>query len=488
MEVDRSILLQKQVRDNSSDLQSEFYDMKNWEEQMKRKDSELLHASGDRVLPPIRSRKKSAAKQVKPKTTENEANRKRIKSSDYTSWDKFDVDKACEELDRQEEHESSDEELSKEELEKNHNQAVAHKEKGNVFVKKQQWSQAVQSYDEAIKVFPYDAVFYANRALCHLKMDNLYSAEADCTAAIQLDELYVKAYHRRATARKELKQYKEAMEDLEKVLKLDPSNKDASKMLTLVKKKIESSKPLLVSQSDLTDDTPIEKKIGEKLCGGPVKKPQNIEPTSSVVPKPKIPCWSLGEGEDVAIIQPVMKPPHQRSKKPLRRIEVKETESRNSNIEGTVKKIEPLISEVIPVQEVEHDTVRPTNLEHVELPPVPRTTVQFFMNWKKNKDPEFRFLYLEQMPVDTIHKLFKDSMEPDTFSEILTILSTEFINRKKPLFRYLEDLAQVKRFGALTMFMSTADKNALKTIFKYCEVSEHKSQDELASLQKKYEV
>lgn len=62
------------------------------------------------------------------------------------------------------------------------------------------------------------------------------------------------------------------------------------------------------------------------------------------------------------------------------------------------------------------------------------------------------------MPDDAIHKIFKDSMEPDTFSEILTILSTEFIKRKKPLYRYLVDLAQVKRFGALIMFMSTADK------------------------------
>lgn len=49
MEVDKSILLQKQVRDNSSDLQSEYFDMKNWEEQMRRKDSELLHAAGDQV-------------------------------------------------------------------------------------------------------------------------------------------------------------------------------------------------------------------------------------------------------------------------------------------------------------------------------------------------------------------------------------------------------------------------------------------------------
>lgn len=39
--MDKSILIQKQVKDNAEDLQKEFLDMKNWEEQMKRKDDEL---------------------------------------------------------------------------------------------------------------------------------------------------------------------------------------------------------------------------------------------------------------------------------------------------------------------------------------------------------------------------------------------------------------------------------------------------------------
>lgn len=151
-----------------------------------------------------------------------------------------------------------------------------------------------------------------------------------------------------------------------------------------------------------------------------------------------------------------------------------------------IETIKPLINEAvssIPDRQIEFET---TGEEIGELPPVPRTTVQFFMNWKKNKNPEFRYEYLkvqflylfiyilrlycpnelelgflvyfQQMPADTIHKIFKDSMEPDTFSEILAILSSEFIKRKEPLYRYLEDLAQVKRFGALTMFMTAGDK------------------------------
>lgn len=43
MELDKSVLMQKQVKDNSEDLQREFLDLKNWEEQMKRKEKELLN-------------------------------------------------------------------------------------------------------------------------------------------------------------------------------------------------------------------------------------------------------------------------------------------------------------------------------------------------------------------------------------------------------------------------------------------------------------
>lgn len=46
--MDKSVLVQKQVKDNAEDMQKEFLDMKNWEEQMKRKDEELrTEASGE---------------------------------------------------------------------------------------------------------------------------------------------------------------------------------------------------------------------------------------------------------------------------------------------------------------------------------------------------------------------------------------------------------------------------------------------------------
>lgn len=65
---------------------------------------------------------------------------------------------------------------------------------------------------------------------------SLYSAEADCSSAIQLDDTYVKAYHRRMTARLGLKQYKEAMEDVKKITNLEPCSKETEALLSQIKK------------------------------------------------------------------------------------------------------------------------------------------------------------------------------------------------------------------------------------------------------------
>ena len=53
------------------------------------------------------------------------------------------------------------------------------------------------------------------------------AAEADCTKAIELEPDYAKAVARRATARAKLKKFKEAKEDQEHLLELQPNNKQA---------------------------------------------------------------------------------------------------------------------------------------------------------------------------------------------------------------------------------------------------------------------
>lgn len=55
------------------------------------------------------------------------------------------------------------------------------------------------------------------------QLNKLEQAVEDCTAAINLDEGYVKAYLRRAKCYQSLEQHEEAVRDYEKVAKLDRS-------------------------------------------------------------------------------------------------------------------------------------------------------------------------------------------------------------------------------------------------------------------------
>lgn len=517
--------MQKQVKDNSEDLQSEFLDLKNWEEQMKRKEQELLNErTGQNVLPPIRSKSKKKCVIKENKKTENS---KRIKSYDYSSWDKFDVDKACKELDKEgQSSDSCDETMSKEELEKNHSKALEHKDQGNIFVQQKKWDKAIVSYSEAIKIFPYDAIFYANRALCYLKQDNLYSAEADCSSAIQLDETYVKAYHRRATARMELKQYKEAKKDIEKILTLEPSNKEAKVLLSQINKQLENLKPIIKFDEEITKDIAIEKKIAEKMFDnvksnkkiidikenknekdnvnniGAIAKSNTINLTESKRDS-RIPDW-LPEKDDVEVVESIEKPPHLRSKEPLIRIPVQEADltepfenyfflkkeikascDKNQHLEfkSNVHSDNTKYEESITKSKAEVNFT-----ENIEIPPIPRTAVQFIINWRRCTSSDFRYKYLKQIPSDNLPKIFQDSMESDIFSDILAILKTEFMKQEEPIFPYLKALSDVKRFRALIMFISNSEKQDLKVMFSYCKTSEKISEEEIIKLQNKYEI
>ncbi|OAD58122.1 RNA polymerase II-associated protein 3 [Eufriesea mexicana] len=536
--MDKSILMQKQIKDNAEDLQKEFLDMKNWEEQMKHKDEEIRKEGSDQVtLPPIRNKHKNRIKNDSTKKNEIDNKPKRIKAYDYSTWDKFDADEACKEIDTKEQSDSEGESMSKEELEKAHKEATKHRNEGNIFVQQQKWVKAVGCYNEAIKLFPFDAVFYANRALCQLKLDNLYSAESDCTAAIQLDDVYVKAYYRRATARMNLKQYKEAKQDIEKVLELEPSNKGAKLLLNKIESKIICPKTSNIVKEHAKQSfkkLSIEQKIGEKIWNSTTSNVQEMDTnnikdithteenidirnitniknstevkennvTDTAVEKkrdPRIPDW-LPEKDDVIVIEPIEKPPHLRSKQSLTKIPIQEVDFDINYCDYVDDKTETICSNNEPIQteETHKDSNVMKNDSSISVPesskviniisPIPKTAVQFVTNWKTNNSSEFRYKYLKQLPEDTLPKIFQDSMESDIFSQIIEVLRIEFIKRKDPIYYYLKDLSQVKRFRALIMFINSSDKESLRVLFEYCKTVENVPQDKILVLRDKYEI
>ena len=69
----------------------------------------------------------------------------------------------------------------------------------------------------------FNSTILANRALCHQKKGNHLVALQDINKSIDYNNLYLKAYYRRATIYVHLKNGEKAKQDLQKILKIDPS-------------------------------------------------------------------------------------------------------------------------------------------------------------------------------------------------------------------------------------------------------------------------
>lgn len=504
MNDDKFFLLQKQLKDNSEDLQSMSLDMKNWEAEMKRKEQDLCNRQTNQNLPPIRSKTKNITQEPIKQDKNSNSVKARTISCDYSSWDKFDAEKACKELDNVNLPEKSKEELfTAEALEENHKKATKQKEKGNEFVKQQKWDSAIACYSEAIIIFPLDPVFYANRALCYLKKDNPLVAEADCTLALALDPKYIKAYYRRATIKMELKKYQEAKQDLQSILQLEPSNKEAKEMLTLVNNKIGTTKIIVINNKINNKKAKKQRKNKKKEkieqeLQQEIEQEIEKEKTTSEVKYIPIPDW-LPEKDNVEIVHPITKPPHLYSKELMKPIKVqnakfeatkcKEEDSKISN-SNNIKLSKPSNAVNNKTIKEKHTVFQPSNVEElpIVIPKVPRTAVQFLMDWRRNKSSKYRYQYLKQIPLNSLPSIFQNSMEVNLLCEILHTLETEFLPQKDQVYQYLKDLSKIKRFRALVMFISNAEKSGIQTLLEYCQNIENKTEEEIKELYKAYEL
>ncbi|XP_024612340.1 sperm-associated antigen 1 [Neophocaena asiaeorientalis asiaeorientalis] len=97
------------------------------------------------------------------------------------------------------------------------------KEEGNQCVKDKNYKDALSKYSECLKINNKECAIYTNRALCYLKLGQFEEAKQDCDQALQIDLGNVKACYRRALAYKGLKNYQKSLNDLHKVLLLDPN-------------------------------------------------------------------------------------------------------------------------------------------------------------------------------------------------------------------------------------------------------------------------
>ncbi|CBK19837.2 uncharacterized protein [Blastocystis hominis] len=106
--------------------------------------------------------------------------------------------------------------------------------KGNEYYRKKDYENAIDFYTKSLNIEK-TAACYSNRALCYIQLKHFGNAEADATAALQCDPLFVKAWLRRGISRLQKKLYQKAYYDLLRADELSPGNNDILKQLDVCK-------------------------------------------------------------------------------------------------------------------------------------------------------------------------------------------------------------------------------------------------------------
>ena len=165
--MDKVVEVQRQVKNNATDLNDYLRDLDNWTKQMENKDEQLKQAKKKKKLEengqiqksPVSTKvvKEEQNREIKkdaspPKKAKTETVKPQVVSSksakprDYSEWDKFDVDAACDDVDEKSSDESDleDEEDIGDEMKRV--EAVAEKERGNDWFKKGDYDKAIERY------------------------------------------------------------------------------------------------------------------------------------------------------------------------------------------------------------------------------------------------------------------------------------------------------------------------------------------------------
>ncbi|KAG7575302.1 hypothetical protein FFLO_00466 [Filobasidium floriforme] len=146
--------------------------------------------------------------------------------------------------------------------------AATAREAGNASYKKGKWAEAIGHYAQAARLDPTDPAPLLNRAQAYLKLEKWQDVVRDCNTVLNLplQSKNIKALFRRSLARRELGDEEQdgAVQDLEMILKLEPSNSAAKEELASLRKEIEKNKK---KKKDRSNPTVAKKTSTERLTG-----------------------------------------------------------------------------------------------------------------------------------------------------------------------------------------------------------------------------
>ncbi|KAK2712793.1 hypothetical protein QYM36_011474 [Artemia franciscana] len=113
--------------------------------------------------------------------------------------------------------------------------AILYGEEGKTTAAKEMFHEALVFFNKAIRLYPFDSKYYANRSLVYIKLSEFDLAIRDAEKALSLNENSLKGHFRKGQALVGLKKYDEAERCFMKILEIDPKSEEAHEEIRVLK-------------------------------------------------------------------------------------------------------------------------------------------------------------------------------------------------------------------------------------------------------------
>ncbi|GAV90291.1 TPR_11 domain-containing protein/RPAP3_C domain-containing protein [Cephalotus follicularis] len=361
--------------------------------------------------------------------------------------------------------------------------ANSEKELGNEYFKQKKFKEAIDCYSRSIAFSP-TAVAYANRAMAYLKIRRqvFQEAEDDCSEALNLDDRYIKAYSRRATARRELQRFKQSMDDAEFALRIEPYNQEIKKQYTEVQSLYEkvSSSPCVALSHRFESFSPLQE-ILQKASGGALRsfvqgvaKVGKLEtkvnghgvhsvPNSgerigiAVVQEDHAPLWLENNGQVPMKASISVEEIGNKSLRAGSRTEGLDVDSSYEDAKRNHRTEKQELKES--VKELALRAASRAMAEAAKNIGPPNSAYEFEVLWQGfYGDRKLQASLLKVTSPTALPQIFKDSLSAPILIEIIKCVATFFTEEMDLAVKYLVNLTKVPRFSVLIMCLSSTEK------------------------------
>nr|XP_009416278.1 PREDICTED: RNA polymerase II-associated protein 3 isoform X1 [Musa acuminata subsp. malaccensis] len=302
--------------------------------------------------------------------------------------------------------------------------AASEKELGNEYFKQKRFLEAIECYSRSIALSP-TSVAFANRAMAYLKLRRFEEAENDCTEALNLDDRYVKAYSRRATARKELGKLKASLEDADFAVRLDPNTQELRKQYSEIKalyeKEVANRKSGALKEaskeSQRADGLQVESKIiqDDYLISNRVHNAAASSHKSSVVKNERV----QHKHELKASLHDVA------------------SRAASRAVASAAKNITS-----------------------------PKSAYEFEVSWRALSDDSAQAQLLKMIPPYTLPQIFKNALSAPILVDIIKCIGTFFKEDTELAISLLDNMVKVPRFDMIIMCLSAKDHSEVQQVWE----------------------